>query len=196
MSAMDKIRMGIYGLQYSQTQTGAYALILEETEGNRRLPIIIGSAEAQSIAIVLEEMTPTRPLTHDIFKSVTVHFGLDMVEVVINKLEDGVFFSKAIFTDSNRTFETDCRPSDAIALAIRFNCPIYASDFILNSAAFEKEGDSGIKVIPPTTDDAPMSESIYTAMTPEELQEMLEDALDKEDYELASKIRDELKRRG
>ena len=188
--------MGIYGLQYSQTQTGAYALILEETEGNRRLPIIIGSAEAQSIAIVLEEMTPTRPLTHDIFKSVTVHFGLDMVEVVINKLEDGVFFSKAIFTDSNRTFETDCRPSDAIALAIRFNCPIYASDFILNSAAFEKEGDSGIKVIPPTTDDAPMSESIYTAMTPEELQEMLEDALDKEDYELASKIRDELKRRG
>lgn len=196
MSRTDKIRMGIYGLQYSQTQTGAYALILEETEGNRRLPIIIGSAEAQSIAIVLEEMTPTRPLTHDIFKSVTVHFGLDMVEVVINKLEDGVFFSKAIFTDSNRTFETDCRPSDAIALAIRFNCPIYASDFILNSAAFEKEGDSGIKIIAPRTDDAPMSESIYTAMTPEELQEMLEEALDKEDYELASKIRDELKRRG
>jgi len=196
MSRMEKVRMGIYGLQYSQTQTGAYALILEEMEGNRRLPIVIGSAEAQSIAIVLEEMTPTRPLTHDIFKSVTSHFGLDMVEVLIHNLVDGVFFAKAVFTDGNRIHETDCRPSDAIALALRFNCPIYAHEFILSSAAFEKDGDSGIKAISPRSEDAPMADSIYTAMTPEELGEMLEDALDKEDYELATKIRDELKRRG
>lgn len=188
--------MGIYGLQYSQTQTGAYALILEETEGNRRLPIVIGSAEAQSIAIVLEDMTSTRPLTHDVFKTVNSHFGVDMVEVVINKIEAGVFFAKAVFTNSNRTFEADCRPSDAIALAIRFDCPIYVSDFILNSSAFEKDGDSGIKAIAPTSEKAPMADSIYTAMTPDELGEMLEDALDKEDYELATKIRDELNRRG
>ena len=136
---MEKIKMGIFGLQYSQTQTGAYALVLEEEEGNRRLPIIIGSAEAQSIAIVLEDMTPTRPLTHDIFKTVADNFHLDLTEVLVYNFVDGVFYGKLVFTDGTRIIETDCRPSDAIGLAIRFKCPIYTHEFILNAAAFEKD---------------------------------------------------------
>lgn len=196
---MEKVRMGIYGLQYSQTQTGAYALILEEVEGNRRLPIIIGSAEAQSIAIVLEDMKPTRPLTHDIFQTVTQHFGLDLIEVVIYNLKDGVFYAKTVYTDGKDTLETDCRPSDAIALAIRFNCPIYTHEFILSAAAFEKDGSGGgIRPLSSSSSEAPVADvgGLYSAMTPEELEEMLNDAITNEDYEVASKIRDELKRRG
>lgn len=198
MSRNVKIQMGIYGLQYSQTQTGAYALILEEVEGNRRLPIIIGSAEAQSIAIVLEDMKPTRPLTHDVFQTVTQHFGLDLMEVVIYNLEDGVFYAKTVFSDGKDTVETDCRPSDAIALAIRFNCPIYSHDFILNAAAFEKDGPGGgIRPIASSSAAVETEEpdGIYSAMTPDELDEMLKDAIANEDYEVASKIRDEIKRR-
>lgn len=198
MGTTEKVRMGIYGLQYSQTQTGAYALILEEVEGNRRLPIIIGSAEAQSIAIVLEDMKPTRPLTHDIFQTVTQHFNLDLTEVVIYNFLDGVFYGRTVFTDGNEVLETDCRPSDAISLAIRFNCPIYTHEFILNAAAFEKDGSGGgIRPIASSSSavEVPMAESIYAAMTPDELEEMLNDALAAEDYEVASQIRDELKRR-
>lgn len=193
-----KVKMGIYGLQYSQTQTGAYALVLEETEGNRRLPIIIGSAEAQSIAIVLEDMTPTRPLTHDIFKTVAQNFHLDLMEVVVYNFVDGVFYGKVVFTDGKDTFETDCRPSDAIGLAIRFNCPIYTFEFILNAAAFEKDGTGGgIRPIASSSDAPAVSpDGIYSSMTPEELEEMLDDAIANEDYEAASKIRDELTRRG
>jgi bifunctional DNase/RNase len=198
MSNMEKVRMGIYGLQYSQTQTGAYALILEEVEGNRRLPIVIGSAEAQAIAIVLEDMKPTRPLTHDIFQTVTQHFGLDLLEVVVYNFVDGVFYGKLVFTDGTETLETDCRPSDAISLAIRFNCPIYTHEFIMNAAAFEKDGTGG--GIRPIASSVPQlevveTESLYAGMTKEELEEMLNDAIENEDYELASKVRDELQKR-
>jgi bifunctional DNase/RNase len=197
MGRLEKIKMGIYGLQYSQTQTGAYALVLEEVEGNRRLPIIIGSAEAQSIAIVLEDMTPTRPLTHDIFKTVADNFGLELTEVQVYNFVDGVFYGKIVFTDGIKSYETDCRPSDAIGLAIRFNAPIYTHEFILSAAAFEKDGNSGgirpIASSRPT--ELPPSENLFTALTPDELNEMLDDALAHEDYEQASKIRDELNRR-
>lgn len=198
MNTTDKVRMGIYGLQYSQSQTGAYALILEEAEGTRRLPIIIGSAEAQAIAIVLEDMKPTRPLTHDIFQTITQHFGLDLTEVIVYDFVDGVFYGKAVFTDGKEVLETDCRPSDAISLAVRFNCPIYTTEAILSKAAFERDGSgSGLKPIASSSYEAelPEPESLYTAMTEEELQEMLNDALSNEDYEVASKIRDELKKR-
>lgn len=198
MSRMEKIKLGIYGLQYSQTQTGAYALVLEEVEGNRRLPIIIGSAEAQSIAIVLEGMTPTRPLTHDIFKTVADNFGLDLLEVVVYNFVDGVFYGKVVFTDGKETAETDCRPSDAIGLAIRFNCPIYTHEFILNAAAFEKDGNGGgIRPIAASSsaETSVRSNSIYESMTLEELEEMLADALSNEDYEVASQIRDEMQKR-
>jgi bifunctional DNase/RNase len=194
---MEKIKMGIFGLQYSQTQTGAYALVLEEEEGNRRLPIIIGSAEAQSIAIVLEDMTPTRPLTHDIFKTVADNFHLDLTEVLVYNFVDGVFYGKLVFTDGTRVFETDCRPSDAIGLAIRFKCPIYTHEFILNAAAFEKEGSGGgIRPIASTRAlEQAQPTGLYNGLTAEELEDMLSDALANEDYEQASKLRDELQKR-
>lgn len=193
---MDKIKMGIYGLQYSQTQTGAYALVLEETEGTRRLPIIIGGSEAQAIAIELESMSPTRPLTHDLFRTFAQSFNVDIQEVVIYNFVDGVFYGKIICHDGKDTIDIDCRPSDAIALAVRFKCPIYTHEFILNAAAFEKEG-TGDGIKPITIDDAEgeTTEGGFSQLTEAELEESLNDALGKEDYEEATLIRDEMNRR-
>ena len=193
---MDKIKMGIYGLQYSQTQTGAYALVLEETEGTRRLPIIIGSSEAQAIAIELEDMSPTLPLTHVLFRTFAQSFNVDIQEVVIYNFVVGVFYGKIICHDGKDTIDIDCRPSDAIALAVRFKCPIYTHEFILNAAAFEKEGSSdGIKPISIEDVDAAPSEGGFSQLTEAELEESLNEALGGEDYEEATLIRDELNRR-
>lgn len=194
---MDKIKMGIYGLQYSQTQTGAYALVLEEVEGTRRLPIIIGSNEAQAIAIELESMSPTRPLTHDLFRTFAEKFAIDIQEVIIYNFVDGVFFGRIVCNDGKKSEEIDCRPSDAIALAVRFNCPIYTHEFILNAAAFEKDESSsdGIKSVA-IKEGAGSSDSDYGDLTIEELEESLNDAISREDYEQASLIRDEIARRG
>jgi bifunctional DNase/RNase len=193
---MDKIKMGIYGLQYSQTQTGAYALVLEETEGTRRLPIIIGSTEAQAIAIELEDMSPTRPLTHDLFRTFAQSFNVDIQEVVIYNFVDGVFYGKIICHDGKDTIDIDCRPSDAIALAVRFKCPIYTHEFILNAAAFEKKG-SGDRIKPISIEDvdAEPSEGGFSQLTEAELEESLNEALGGENYEEATLIRDELNRR-
>ncbi|MGB0368333.1 MAG: bifunctional nuclease family protein [Flavobacteriales bacterium] len=193
---MEKIKMGIYGLQYSQTQTGAYALVLEEEKGTRRLPIIIGSSEAQAIAIELENMSPTRPLTHDLFRTFAQSFNVDIQEVVIYNFVDGVFYGKIICHDGKDTIDIDCRPSDAIALAVRFKCPIYTHEFILNAAAFEKEdsGD-GIKPIQLGDGEAEPSEGGFSQLTETELEESLNEALGREDYEEATLIRDELNRR-
>jgi bifunctional DNase/RNase len=193
---MDKIKMGIYGLQYSQTQTGAYALVLEESAGTRRLPIIIGSSEAQAIAIELENMSPTRPLTHDLFRTFAQSYHIDIQEVIIYNFVDGVFYGKIICNDGTEEIDIDCRPSDAIALAVRFKCPIYTHEFILNAAAFEREeGGAGIRPIAIEDPDAPQSEGGFGQFTEEELEESLNAALSKEDYEEASLIRDELNRR-
>lgn len=187
--------MGIYGLQYSQTQTGAYALVLEEEDGTRRLPIIIGSSEAQAIAIELENMSPTRPLTHDLFRTFAQSFNIDIHEVIIYNFVDGVFYGKIVCSDGKETVEIDCRPSDAIALAVRFKCPIYTHEFILNAAAFEKdESGAGIRPIAATSDDGE-SGGGFSQLTLEELEESLNDALAREDYEQATIIRDELNRR-
>ncbi len=188
--------MGIYGLQYSQTQTGAYALVLEEAEGTRRLPIIIGSSEAQAIAIELENMSPTRPLTHDLFRTFAQQFKIDIQEVIIYNFVDGVFYGKIICHDGKETVEIDCRPSDAIALAVRFKCPIYTHEFILNAAAFEKdESGAGIRPIAAESEETSSDGGGFSQLTVEELEESLNAALAREDYEEASLIRDEINKR-
>ena len=131
---MDKVKLEIVGLSYSQTQSGAYALVLAESGGKRSLPIIIGGYEAPAIAIELEKMTPTRPLTHDLFKSFAQSFQIEVVEVVIYNLVEGVFYAKLICSKDGKMSEIDARTSDAIALGVRFKCPIYTFENILASA--------------------------------------------------------------
>ena len=131
---MEKIKLEIAGLSYSQTQSGAYALVLAETKGKRRLPIIIGGFEAQAIAIELEKMTPSRPLTHDLFKNFAEEYNINISEVIIYNLVEGIFFAKLICEQDGTEIEIDSRTSDAIALAVRFECPIYTYEFVLSSA--------------------------------------------------------------
>ncbi len=192
---MDKIKLEIVGLSYSQTQSGAYALVLSEVGGKRRLPIIIGGFEAQAIAIELEKMVPTRPLTHDLFKSFAVSFNIQIKEVVIYNLQEGIFYAKLVCEKDGQISDIDARTSDAIALAVRFNCPIYTFENILSSAGilsdeFMDEEDDD-KEEEKTT--AP--ENQFSALSTDELQEQLQNAIDIEDYELASKIRDEITKR-
>jgi len=198
---MDKIKLEIIGLSYSQTQSGAYALVLGEVNGRRRLPIIIGGFEAQAIAIEIEKMTPSRPLTHDLFKSFADTFDIKIEEILIYNLVDGIFFAKLICNDHGKEVEIDARTSDAIAIAVRFNCPIYTYEFILSSAGIIIEGndfaflenmDSDSKDIGSKEKDNPISYSTYSD---EELKEKLHKALEDEAYEKAAKIRDEISRR-
>src|SRR6056297_869370 len=143
---MKKIKLSVLGISYSQTQSGAYALVLNEEKGERRIPIIIGGFEAQSIAIQLEGLKPPRPLTHDLFKSFADIFGIELKEINIYKLEEGVFYSNLICNKNGKEIQVDARTSDAIALALRFNCPIYTTEEILSKSGiiveidFEKEG--------------------------------------------------------
>src|SRR5882672_2730228 len=151
---MKKVRLEIVGLSYSQTQSGAYALVLGESSGSRRLPIIIGGFEAQAIAIELEKMSPSRPLTHDLFKSFAQTFDITVTEVLIYNLVEGIFYAKLICTDGTREVEIDARTSDAIALAVRFSCEIYTYDFILKSAGIVLDDDIEVSSIAET----PLSE--------------------------------------
>ena len=194
---MKKVRLEIVGLSYSQTQSGAYALVLGETAGSRRLPIIIGGFEAQAIAIELEKMTPTRPLTHDLFKAFSETFSIDVTEILIYNLVEGIFYAKLVCTDGTREVEIDARTSDAIALAVRFNCPIYTYEFILKSAGIVLDDDSLPSLENPiaTVEEMSTSEGEYQSKSSEELKNLLQTALDEEQYELASKIRDELNTR-
>jgi bifunctional DNase/RNase len=198
---MKKIKLEIIGLSYSQTQSGAYALILNENKGKRRLPIIIGGFEAQAIAIEMENMKPSRPLTHDLFKNFADTFEITLKEVIIYNLVEGIFYAKLICARDQNEVEIDARTSDAIALAVRFHCPIYTYEFILNSAGIimeeeapkEKEATEitpkkEAKTALPTTEE-------LKGKTSEELNELLKKALAREDYEHASRIRDEMNRR-
>lgn len=194
---MNKLKLDIVGLSYSQTQTGAYALVLGEVNGRRRLPIVIGSFEAQAIAIEIEKMTPTRPLTHDLFKSFSQAFQIDVKEVIIYNLVDGIFYSKLLCNDGKKDIEIDARTSDAIALAVRFECPIYTYEFILASAGIVIEGKDFVfldNIEPAEEIKQPLS-SDYNGLSPEELQNKLQDALNDEAYEKAAKIRDEINKR-
>ncbi|MGZ3920291.1 MAG: bifunctional nuclease family protein [Bacteroidia bacterium] len=200
---MKKVRLEIVGLSYSQTQSGAYALVLGESTGTRRLPIIIGGFEAQAIAIELEKMSPSRPLTHDLFKAFAETFDVKVSEVLIYNLVEGIFYAKLVCNDGARDVEIDARTSDAIALAVRFNCPIFTYEFILKSAGIVLDDDAtSITDAEPAqkehaeevTTSATGSEA-YREKSTEELKNMLQTALDEEQYEMASKIRDELNQR-
>lgn len=196
---MKKLKLDIIGLSYSQTQSGAYALVLGEVSGRRRLPIIIGSFEAQAIAIEIEKMTPSRPLTHDLFKSFAEAYKINIQEVIIYNLVDGIFYSKLVCQDGKKTIEIDARTSDAIALAVRFECPIYTYEFILASAGIVIEGNDFVFLdnIEPV-DEAkknPTSVTGFTTFSIEELQTKLQEALNEEAYEKAAKIRDEIGKR-
>ncbi|MHB8260272.1 MAG: bifunctional nuclease domain-containing protein [Bacteroidia bacterium] len=199
---MKKVPLDIVGLSYSQTQTGAYALVLGEVKGKRRLPIIIGAFEAQAIAIELEKMTPSRPLTHDLFKTFAETFSISVSEVIIYNLVEGIFYAKLICNDATQQdYEIDARTSDAIALAVRFNCPIYTYEFILSSAGIILE-DETLLSSPESEQKEEKKKHVqgrddneYHSKSTEELKTMLQTALEEEQYELASKIRDELNKR-
>lgn len=195
---MKKIKLDIVGLSYSQTQSGAYALVLGEINGRRRLPIIIGSFEAQAIAIEIENMTPSRPLTHDLFKSLSSAFHITIQEIIIYNLVDGIFYAKLICTDGKKTSEIDARTSDAIAIAVRFDCPIYTYEFILATAGIVIEGNEFVFLdnIEQNQEEKTASPALnYSSLSDNELKEKLKDALSEEAYERAAKIRDELSRR-
>jgi uncharacterized protein len=205
---MKKIKLEIVGLSFSQTQSGAYALVLAEEGGHRRLPIIIGGFEAQAIAVEMENMTPTRPLTHDLFKNFALTFDINITEVVIYNLKEGVFFSKLICSNGIEEREIDARTSDAVAIAVRFNCPIYTYEWILSQAGVstddeslnppaegsEEEEEENIQKVEKKPKESKKLKEI-SALSNEELKEHLMRAIDEEAYERASQIRDELNKR-
>lgn len=193
---MEKIKLDIAGLSYSQTQSGAYALVLSEVIGKRRLPIIIGGFEAQAIAIELEKMTPSRPLTHDLFKNFSDHFKINLVEVIIYNLVEGIFFAKLICEQNGKEVEIDSRTSDAIALAVRFESPIYTYEFVLNSAGIILDDDNDDKdEIPPEINLEEITKKPDERMSLKELKKHLKNSIDNEDYEAASRFRDEINNR-
>lgn len=198
---MKKIKLDIVGLSYSQTQSGAYALVLGEISGRRRLPIIIGSFEAQAIAIEIEKMTPSRPLTHDLFKSFADAYHINVQEIIIYNLVDGIFYSKLVCNDGKKVIEIDARTSDAIAVAVRFDCPIYTYEFILSTAGIVIEGNDFVYLenINETPEEKTVTASTsptgFTSLSTEELKTKLQEALFEEAYEKAAKIRDELNKR-
>lgn len=193
---MEKVRLEIVGLSYSQTQSGAYALVLGEIGGKRSLPIIIGGFEAQAIAVELESMTPTRPLTHDLFKSFAISFGIKVNEVVIYNLNEGIFYAKLVCEKDGQITEIDARTSDAIALGVRFKCPIYTFENILASAGIllDENTDFGTD-ISEEEETTTAEKGSLSAYTIEELQVQLSEAIEEEDYEKASRLRDEISRR-
>ena len=207
---MKKIPLEILGLSSSQSQSGSFALILGEKHGNRRLPIIIGMFEAQSIAIQIEKISPNRPLTHDLFKSFAEHVHVAIIEVVISDLKEGVFYSRIVCSDGATTFEIDARPSDAIAIGLRFGVPIFTVESVLSEAGIilsdldeateededdrdDEDEDDEDNPTPAPRAAEPREPSGQVSL--DELTKMLAQALEKEDYEKAAKIRDELNKR-
>lgn len=200
---MKKIQLEILGLSSSQSQTGSFALVLGERDGNRRLPIIIGMFEAQSIAIQIEKINPNRPLTHDLFKSFAEQVNINVTEVLISDLKEGVFYSKIMCTDGEKEFELDSRPSDAIAIGLRFNVPIYTVESVLSEAGIilsdledeEEEASDEMTVKASSSSSGSTSTEPLSQTSVDDLNKQLNDALEKEDYERAAKIRDELNKR-
>lgn len=194
---MDKIKIEILGLSSSQSQTtGSFALVLGEVEGERRLPIIIGMFEAQAIALEIEKISPNRPMTHDLFKSFAHGFNYEVTEIIISDLKEGVFFAKIVCTDGIKTIEVDARPSDAIAIGIRFEVPFYTYEKVLSEAGIILTEDEEIleeESIEPVVIEKE-GERIQD-FSVDKLNEMLNEALAAEDYEKAAKIRDEINKR-
>ena len=208
---MGKVKLNVLGISYSQTQSGAYALVLSEEEGSRRIPIIVGGFEAQAIAIELEGLTPPRPLTHDLFKKFSDSYGVRILEVNIHKLDEGVFFANILCDNGSQQITLDARTSDAIALALRFKCPIYTTDEIVEKAGIVLDFEKGSGLEQSESPESPESpeEMMKVPEKPEkrinvpglsdvsmeELKSLLADAVANEDYEKASEIRDEINRR-
>jgi bifunctional DNase/RNase len=196
-----KIKLEILGLSPSQSQAGSFALVLGEELGNRRLPIIIGVFEAQAIAVQIENIVPNRPMTHDLFKSFAEGMNYTLKEIVISDLKEGIFYAKIVCKDSLREVEIDARPSDAIAIGLRFDIPIYTYEAILSEAGIisssitEDEEDDEEDAIKETLQSRGSLTDQLRDLSYDELQRMLDDALSKEDYEKAAKIRDEMGRR-
>ena len=191
---MKKIELEIVALSHSITQTHSYAVVLGEINGLRRLPIVIGGFEAQAIAVALERMSPSRPLTHDLMKNFMMAFNVDLHEVVINDLQEGIFYSKLVCSSANDTVEIDSRTSDALALAVRFGCPIYTYDNILDQAGILMEDDGKTKTAASVTSETGGSDNLKS-LSLEELEGLLTEVLDHEDYIRAIAIRDEIKSR-
>jgi len=190
---MKKIELEIVALSHSITQTHSYAVVLGEVNGLRRLPIVIGGFEAQAIAVALERMQPSRPLTHDLMKNFMMAFNIDLHEIIINDLQEGIFYSKLICSSDKDTVEIDSRTSDAVALAVRFGCPIYTYDNILESAGILMDEDDKKKKVVVSHNDE--SNDDLKTMSILELEALLNEVLEHEDYIKAASIRDEINRR-
>ena len=198
---MKKIKLEILGLSPSQSQAGSFALVLGEELGNRRLPIIIGVFEAQAIAVQIENIVPNRPMTHDLFKSFAEGMNYTLKEIIISDLKEGIFYAKIVCKDSLREVEIDARPSDAIAIGLRFDIPIYTYEAILSEAGIisssltEEDEDGDEEAVKETLQSRGSLSDQLRDLSFDELQRILDDALSKEDYEKAAKIRDEMSKR-
>ena len=193
---MKKIELEIVALSHSITQTHSYAVVLGEVNGLRRLPIVIGGFEAQAIAVALEKMQPSRPLTHDLMKNFMNAFNVDLLEVIITDLQEGIFYSKLVCASESDTVEIDSRTSDALALAVRFGCPVYTFEHILDSAGILMEDTASTKKRKSADIEEPTGETgDLRSLSLDELNKLLNDVLDQEDYLKAIAIRDEINNR-
>jgi bifunctional DNase/RNase len=193
---MKRVKLKVMGISYSQTQSGAYALILIEENGERRIPIIIGGFEAQAIVIKLENLDPPRPLTHDLFKKFADEFNITVSEVMIYKLEEGVFFSKLVCNNGKKEYSIDSRTSDAVAIALRFGCPIFITEEILEKAGISVNPSDTLLSAENEVNSLFETESAkFDTYSDEELYKMIDEAVKTEDYERAAFIRDEIEKR-
>jgi bifunctional DNase/RNase len=193
---MKRVKLKVMGISYSQTQSGAYALILIEENGVRRIPIIIGGFEAQAIVIKLENLDPPRPLTHDLFKKFADEFNISVIEVMIYKLEEGVFFSKLVCNNGEKEYSIDSRTSDAVAIALRFGCPIFITEDILEKAGITvNPADSEISTANDIDGIFEPESTKYDSYSDEELYKIIDEAVRTEDYERAAAVRDEIEKR-
>jgi bifunctional DNase/RNase len=193
---MKRVKLKVMGISYSQTQSGAYALILIEENGDRRIPIIIGGFEAQAIVIKLENLDPPRPLTHDLFKKFADEFNISVIEVMIYKLEEGVFFSKLVCNNGEKEYSIDSRTSDAVAIALRFGCPIYITEEILKKAGITvNPSDSEMSSVNEVESFFEPEKTKYDTYSDDELYKIIDEAIKTEDYEKAAAVRDEIAKR-
>lgn len=193
---MKRVKLKVLGISYSQTQSGAYALILVEENGERRIPIIIGGFEAQAIVIKIENLEPPRPLTHDLFKSFADEFNISVIEVMIYKLEEGVFYSRLLCNNGEKEISLDSRTSDAVALALRFGCPIYITEEILEKAGITITASDADSTAETESDSLyETGNSGFENYSDEELYKMIDESVKTEDYEKAAAIRDEIEKR-
>jgi len=190
--------MEVVALSHSVTQTHSYAVVLGELNGTRKLPIVIGSAEAQAIAIALESIEPTRPLTHDLMKNFMMAFDIELLEVVVSDLQEGVFYAKLVCFTERQTIEIDSRTSDALALAVRFHCPVYVYEHILESAGMDNKSEKPkrkAEKVEKQQEQVPTGNEDYKNMTLAELQNLLDTVVEQEDYIKAIAIRNEIESR-